>query len=215
MGTQARPLWRTGPALHRRFPACGGGRAHRNLLEFFCPLAEDGEPGRLKGNPGGDAGSSISAIQLRGADIAGADCRTVQLSGDVLDHGGHREVALRVVNILPFLVLKAFALEARDKEKDAYDIVWALNAFGDRGPASAAEAAAVSPIATFGEVMAALGILEDRFSHPEAQGPSNDARFFLGAGYDEGERMRLRRDAQGTVQAFLARWRGIGGAFFS
>lgn len=183
----------------------------RVVLEFFCPVAPDGEPGRLRRNPGGDAGSSISAIQLRGAEIAGADCSTVDLSGEVLDHGGHRTVEIRVVNILPFLVLKAFALETRDKEKDPYDIVWTLKAFGEEGPTSAAEAAAVSPIADRDEVAAALAILEDRFSDPEGQGPSNYARFFLGARDDDDQRMRLRRDAQGTVGTFLARWRSIRG----
>ena len=183
----------------------------RVVLEFFCPVEEAGEPGRLRRSPGGAVGSSISAIQLRGAGLAGADCRTVQLSGEVLDHGGHRDVAIRVVNILPFLVLKAFALETRDKEKDAYDIVWTLNAFGDQGPASAAEAAAESPVAGSAEVTAALEILTDRFRDSRTQGPSNYARFFLGAGGDEEQRMRLRRDAQGTVRAFLARWREVQG----
>jgi len=180
----------------------------RVVLEFFCPVEPDGEPGRLKRNPGGDAGSRISAIQLRGAEIAGADCRTVDLSGEVLDHGGHRTVSIRVVNILPFLVLKAFALETRDKEKDAYDIVWTLNAFGEAGPASAAEAAAESPVADWDEVAAALDVLEDQFGGPEAQGPRNYARFFLGPRDDDDRRMRLRRDAHGTVRTFLSRWRG-------
>ena len=108
------------------------------ILEFFCPVEAEGEPGGLKRNPGGEAGSKISAIQLRGAEIAAADCVTVMLSGEVLDHGGHRDVEVQVANILPFLVLKAFALVTRDKEKDAYDIVWTLQAFGEAGPVSAA-----------------------------------------------------------------------------
>jgi hypothetical protein len=181
----------------------------RVVLEFFCPVEQGGRPGRLKRNPGGEAGSSISAIQLRGAEMAGADCCTVDLSGEILDHGGRREVTIRVVNILPFLVLKAFALETRDKEKDAYDIVWTLNAYGEEGPASAAEAAAGSPIADSAEVAAALDILQHRFSDPESQGPSNYARFFLGAGGDDDERMRLRMHARGTIRAFLARWHAI------
>lgn len=41
----------------------------RVVLEFFCPVEQDGAPGRLKRNPGGEAGSSISAIQLRGAEV--------------------------------------------------------------------------------------------------------------------------------------------------
>lgn len=182
----------------------------RVVLEFFCPVEPAGRPGRLKRNPGGEAGSSLSAIQLRGAGIGGRDCRTRTLSGEVLDHGGHRDVNIQVVNILPFLMLKAFALESRDKEKDAYDIVWTLNAFGEEGPKSAAEAATESPIADHEEVAAAIQILSNRFAGPEAQGPSNYARFFLGGRENaEDERTRLRRDAQGTVQVFMARWTAI------
>ena len=181
----------------------------RVVLEFFCPVEPDGRPGTLRRNPGGETGSSISAIQLRGAEIAAADCAVRTLSGEVLDEGGHRDVEVRVVNVLPFLVLKAFALESRDKEKDAYDIVWTLKAFGDWGPASAADAAAESPIADQDEVLAALEILEHSFSDPLSQGPSNYARFFLGAAGEEEARMRLRRDAQGTIRAFLSRWRSI------
>ncbi len=181
----------------------------RVVLEFFCPVQEGGGPGQLKRNPGGDAGSSISAIQLRGAEMVGADYLTIDLSGEVLEHGGRRDVTIRVANILPILVLKAFALKTRDKEKDAYDIVWTLDAFGEKGPESAAETSARSPIADSEEVAAALEILQDRFSAPESQGPSNYARFFLGARDDADERMRFRRHAQGTVHASLLRWRAI------
>ncbi len=182
------------------------------VLEFFCPVEPGGEPGQLKRNPGGEAGSSVSAIQLRGAEMAAADCTTRVLSGDVLDHGGHRDVEIQVVNILPFLVLKAFALASRDKEKDAYDIVWTLQGFGDAGPGSAAESAARSSIADREEVAEALSILEERFAELDRQGPSNYARFFLGGRDDaEEDRTRLRRDARGTVQAFLSRWKEIRG----
>jgi len=176
------------------------------VLEFFCPVEEGGEAGRLKRNPGGSAGSTVSAIQLRGAELAGADCTTRTLSGDVLDHGGRRDVEVRVVNILPFLVLKAFALETRDKEKDAYDIVWTLDAFGDLGPEDAAEVAADSPIADSEYVAAAMELLAGRFRDLTDQGPSNYARFFIGAANNDDERTRLRRFARDIVQRFLARW---------
>ncbi|MEQ9400101.1 MAG: hypothetical protein RJQ04_13145 [Longimicrobiales bacterium] len=182
------------------------------VLEFFCPVEAGGTPGSLKRNPGGEAGSKISAIQLRGAQIAALDSVTVVLSGEVLDHGGCRDVEVQVTNILPFLVLKAFALVTRDKEKDAYDLVWTLQAFGEAGPLSAAEAAVQSPIGDREEVTEAMAVLEERFAELDRQGPSNYARFFLGGRDDaEDERTRLRRDARGTVQTFLARWKELRG----
>ncbi|MDP2957481.1 MAG: hypothetical protein Q8N53_13740 [Longimicrobiales bacterium] len=184
----------------------------RVILEFFCPVEPEGGPGSLKRNPGGEAGSSVSAIQLRGAEIAATDCAKHTLAGEVLDHGGYREVEVHVANILPFLVLKAFALMTRDKEKDAYDIVWTLQAFGEAGPASAAEAAAGSPVVDREEVAEAMAILEEHFSELSGKGPSNYSRFFLGGRDDaEEERTRLRRDARGTVQVFLARWKELRG----
>jgi hypothetical protein len=104
-------------------------------LEFFCPVG-DGAPGRLKRNPGEGVGSQISAIRMRGAELAAADFIIVHLSGETLDGGGIREnVPVKVANILPMLVLKSLALQERDKDKDAYDIVWTLSAYGG-GPSS-------------------------------------------------------------------------------
>jgi hypothetical protein len=178
----------------------------RVVLEFFCPVESEGEPGRLRRNPGGEAGSKISAIQLKGAELAADDSTIRTLSGEVLDHGGHRDVQVQIANILPFLVLKAFALDTRDNEKDAYDIVWTLQAFGEAGPVSAAEAVAESPVVDRHEVTEAMHILEERFGELNGQGPSNYARFFLGGRDDVDEdRTRLRREARGAVQAFLAR----------
>jgi hypothetical protein len=182
----------------------------RVVMEFFCPVEQGGQPGQLKRNPTGSVGSRISAFQLKGAEIAGADCSLRTLTGAILDHGGHREVEIHVVNILPFLVLKTFALVTRDKEKDAYDIVWTLNAFGSQGPVSAADAAVESPIVNDPLVAEAVELLDQRFSDIEAQGPSNYARFFVGGRDDAGDqRMRLRREAHGTVQEFLRRWREL------
>jgi hypothetical protein len=40
-----------------------------------------------------------------------------------------------VSNLLPFVVLKAFAIDERNKSKDSYDLVWTLNAYKE-GPSS-------------------------------------------------------------------------------
>lgn len=177
----------------------------RVVMEFFCPVEPDGEAGRIRRNPGGEAGASVSAIQLKGAELAGRDCRLHRIECEVVDHGGVRSVEVQVVNLLPFIVLKAFALESRDKEKDAYDLVWTLSAYG-RGPAHAAETAAESPIARESLIDEAIAIFADRFSGVDRQGPSNYARFFLGGRDEPDVRDRHRRFALGTVQGFLRRW---------
>lgn len=97
-------------------------------LEFFCP-SNDGEPGRPERNPHLETGD-VSALRMRGAELAGMDYIVKDLAGDTLDNGGIVTVSVRVANLLPLLALKAFALVGRDKDKDAYDIVWTLNAWG-------------------------------------------------------------------------------------
>jgi hypothetical protein len=172
-------------------------------LEFFC-APEDTLPGRLRRRPHREAGR-LSAFALRGAELAGRDCTAVRLEGDTLDGGGVRSVEVRVANLLPFLALKAFALDGRVKHKDAYDIVWTLNAF-EQGPASAAAYAAGSPVATDPDVSAAIDLLQRHFETLESAGPSLYEHFMSEEGDDDGRRQELRRYAVETVRRFLTAW---------
>jgi peptidoglycan hydrolase-like protein with peptidoglycan-binding domain len=177
----------------------------RVFLEFFCPVG-DGTPGRLLRNPGQNIGSRISAIRTRGAELAYDDYFEVELKGELLDHGGIQEsVKVKVAGLLPFVVLKAFALNERDKPKDSYDIVWTFNAFRD-GPRSAVEEMAKSPVLNRPEVAEAIGYLRNHFQSTEHRGPSQFAIFQLLNADDSDGRERFRRDAHGTVAAFLRHW---------
>ena len=110
----------------------------RVLLEFFCPVGT-GQAGQLLRNPGENIGSKISAVRTRGAELAALDHFEVTLHGELLDHGGIQEAVIaRVGNLLPFVVLKAFAIDERNKSKDSYDIVWTPNAY-KQGPRSCVE----------------------------------------------------------------------------
>lgn len=177
----------------------------RVALEFFCPVG-DGSPGKLRRNPGEGVGSDISAIRTRGAELAALDFISVPLAGDTLDGGGIREnVSVKVANVLPFLVLKSFALSERDKDKDAYDIVWLLNAYRE-GPSSAAEAAKKSPVAGKSEVDQAMTELASLFKTSDHAGPAKYARFEDPHQDDPDEIVRLRRFAYGSVSEFLRIW---------
>lgn len=179
-------------------------------LEFFCPVG-DGEPGKLRRNPGNGVGSRISAIRTRGAELAAEDYVTVELSGDTLDKGGIREaVRIKVANLLPFLVLKSLALQERDKDKDAYDIVWILNAY-QRGPESFAIEARRSRVASRPEVRDAIEALRTTFKTPDHAGAAKYARFQADDSSDTEEESRLRRFAYGTVLQFLRTWDSLEG----
>ena len=176
----------------------------RVLLEFFCPVG-NGQPGQLLRNPAPNVGSRISAIRTRGAELAGLDHFEVKLSGELLDQGGTQEaVVARVANLLPFVVLKSFAIDERNKAKDSYDLVWTLAAY-KQGPQSCVDAIAQSPAIGHQDVPAAINRLRTHFKTPEHRGPSQYAIFELDQP-DEDQRAQLRRFAHGTVGEFCRRW---------
>ncbi|MFQ5744164.1 MAG: hypothetical protein ACE5HV_11320, partial [Acidobacteriota bacterium] len=156
-----------------------------------------------------DVGATISAIGLRGAELTAEDFREVELQGETLDHGGNRSVTVHVTNILPFLVLKSFALDERVKDKDAYDIVWTLAAYSGGGGA-AAVAAKESPVREYHDVIDGIDRLRDHFAEIDAAGASFYARFFGHGDPTDETGIRLRRFARGSVQQFLEEWdRGV------
>ena len=174
------------------------------LLEFFCPGGE-GQPGTILRNPGDGVGSKIGAIRTSGAELAALDSFAVQLDGETLDHGGLREgVFVHVANLLPFIVLKAFALGEREKDKDSYDIVWTFNAYPG-GPEGAVQKMKDSPVREHPEVARAINYLREGFRTIEHNGPSQYARFER-TGDSEEERTNLKRFAHGTVGEFLRHW---------
>lgn len=177
------------------------------LLEFLGPVSEGDEPGRQTSEPIGGTGN-LYALAVRGIELVPRDSVRVELEGATLDHGGRRRVTARVANLLPFLMLKAFAIEERAKFKDSYDIVWSLLAHPE-GPAGVAEVAARSPIAEHDTVAEAIGLLRTHYETIERIGPARFAEFELSRRDREDNedlRQRLRRDAHGAVNRFLDEW---------
>lgn len=103
-----------------------------------------------------------------------------------------------MAGLASWLCLKADALMRRDKPKDAYDIVWTLDALG---PDVAAEQVAASPLfrGPFAEEVTAQlrRLASDQFRDASSVGPEQYATF-LDAPADEGH----RRHALGTVAVF-------------
>jgi hypothetical protein len=135
-------------------------------------------------------------VRTRGAELAALDHFEVTLHGELLDHGGIQEAVIaRVGSLLPFVVLKAFAIDERNKSKDSYDIVWTLNAYRE-GPRSCVERIAESPVINHPDVPVAINHLRTHFRTPEHRGPSQYAIFR--AEYD-------RRRRTGAVAPICAR----------
>jgi hypothetical protein len=177
------------------------------LLEFLCPADEAAHPGRKSNRPIGGSGN-LHALGIRGVELVPRDSVRVPLDGATLDHGGRLKVDVQVANLLPFLMLKAYAHEGRTKLKDAYDVVWTLVAHPD-GPAGAAIAARKSPIVSEPTVKEAIEILRRFYANPDDAGPSRFASFEMErlreTPTDE-RRAELRRYAHGSVRKFLGTW---------
>lgn len=69
----------------------------------------------------------IRARKVRGCDLVFEMPKEIRVEGR-LPNGAHDTVTVRVSSIVPFLVMKGMAMDARIKEKDAWDIYYcALN----------------------------------------------------------------------------------------
>lgn len=170
-------------------------------VEFMCPA--QGRPRlQIEADPVPNTGAELGALRLVGAELVAEDFATRRLSGPDLS-GEPVDVELRVAQILPFLVLKAYALDERQKDKDAYDVVWLLSALGD-DPADVAHIALASPVAGDPSVAAAISRLRAHFSMVDSRGPELYAQTFPTS--DAAKRRVLQHYAFRTVKRFLKAW---------
>jgi len=167
-------------------------------------------PGRLTQGEKIRSGDEIGALRIRGADLAHADPTPVTINIELLGDRGRMDVQVWVANILPFVVLKSFAIRGRGKDKDAFDLIWLLMNWPG-GPDSAARAARLSPVVNRPDVEIGLGYLREAFSDIGQHGCVRYAKFRMSSGqFGDSDETRVRycRDAQGAVHRFLREWDG-------
>ncbi|MFL6161122.1 MAG: hypothetical protein ACJ74U_02740 [Jatrophihabitantaceae bacterium] len=151
-------------------------------------------------------GSNLGAFNVRGAQLATQDYVEHGIEGERLNNGGLSRVVLRVVNVLPYVVLKINAFQDRHENKDAYDLVFTLANFGD-DPSDAGRSAATSPVAGFDQVGAAMTLMAERFKSATHDGPAAYANFLAVTGEDQ-ELARFRQEAFTVVRQSLEAFRG-------
>lgn len=117
----------------------------------------------------------LRVIEADGGDLALRELVEVTLAGAMPD-GRHNEVVLQVASIPALLVMKGYALNGRDKKKDAYDIYYVVRQFAG-GPAALAEAC--RPLLANPDAMKGFRFIADKFKSPTGFGPST-VRLFLG-----------------------------------
>jgi hypothetical protein len=192
------------------------------VLEFLAPadgvVTRVGEraPGRIALGAPTREGDRIGALRMRGAGLALRDAVPKQIVIDLVAppgeaEGGVARVTVWTANVLPFIALKSFAVQGREKDKDCFDLVWLMNHWRG-GPAAAAAAARQSPVADDPEVAAALDLLAFNFADPEREGCARYARFSLGkqAVRGSGAWVRHARDAREATREFLDAWNARG-----
>jgi Nucleotidyl transferase AbiEii toxin, Type IV TA system len=172
----------------------------RLQVEFLCPVRDRagrpekpaaGTPAEANIGPSGE----ITALAVGYGHLVPGD--TVVVERRVPTSRGMLGYEFPVAGLASWLCLKADAIMRRDKPKDAYDVVWLIDAIG---PAEAAARIAESPLLGGDLAADVLGQLtrltSDQFHDTDAAGPGMYASF-LAASSGDAE----RRHAHGTVAA--------------
>ena len=136
---------------------------------------------------------------LHGIDIAFEVYEEITIEGSMPD-GTHNIVRARIVRPEAFVLLKAFALAERAKEKDAYDIAFVLHNYD---PSLAALAASLTPLALDGLGAEAYQILTEKFAKLDSVGPLWAARVAEENGQDRDQAQQSAfQDAQELFDEF-------------
>ena len=162
----------------------------RVTVDFLIPpTGPASRPGKLQ-----SLEKDFAAIVTPALPLAFRDSVFVCVD-DTTTKGERAQRNIRVCGPAAFVVLKAHALRLRGENKDAYDLVYVLQNFGDHVGEVAAR---FRNIAGEAEAQAALAFLAEDFASPEHVGPKRRARFLTGR-----DDPVLQADAYGLVAAFL------------
>ncbi len=145
----------------------------------------------------------VAGLRVQGANGGEIPLKShvrLEIEG-VMPDGRPNRVELLVASIPAFLVMKGYALDGRDKAKDAYDIYFCVRNFAG-GPTELAKASRpllTSPVAREGFLKIAA-----KFRSDEDYGPHTVSRF-LGesGGFNGMTAAQMRTDAYRQVRAWL------------
>lgn len=175
-------------------------------VEFFCPAGAGRQAGRMHRPPAGPGkqtlGGRLTALALDAGELLVAERRVARQTVSLPAGGGVIDFDFPVTGPAGFLAAKVSALGDRDKPKDAYDIVWLLDAWPGGPEALAREidlgmaAAWPEPVRRMRQQLAAA------FATEEHHGPRAYANF-LATNATPDERAALALHAYGAVQVFL------------
>ncbi len=131
----------------------------------------------------------IRARKARGSDLAFDLNKEVEIEAQ-LPQGGKDKVRCKISTSVPFIVMKAMAMAARLKEKDAYDIYYCLTHHPGELDALIHE---FLPLINHKLVLEGLVNIAEKFESPNHIGPKHVADFL--EIIDSEEKERVQRDA--------------------
>lgn len=177
-----------------------GGEQHLVTVEFFCAPVADIRPGTLY-RPAGDVTKGLSAMTVRMGALIDRDLVEVELTV-TLPNGTSVALPIRVTAPASYLASKADALARRDKNKDAYDIVWLCEAWPG-GQEALARVITTSPV--FGDplLVEAFDTLSVQFADLDSLGSRAYAVFIEPRGHTDFDTSARR--ASGAVRALVER----------
>jgi hypothetical protein len=159
------------------------------FFQFFKNVTVDGEQievrvDLLAGEYGGGVlgghqqpvQQGLDALKVRGADLFGhpAIKPTFRKLEGALPDGRIDRQQVQITGIVPFVVMKAAALQGRQKDKDSFDVVFVI----DHYPGGIGKMAqAFVPLREHGLVQECLATLEDKFASVAHRGPVEFGRF--------------------------------------
>lgn len=138
-----------------------------------------------------------SAVKVRGCDLAFELNVEVNVSGH-LPSGAEVTRTVKVADMVAFLTMKGCALVGRNKQKDAYDIVYCLKHYQESGRDIKED---FKNWVDNKLVREGLGYIAKEFSSENGRGPTMVADFEDTD--DPEERELIKRDAFERVRAFL------------
>ena len=162
----------------------------RVTVDFLIPPTQDEDKGGKLRN----LESDFAAIIVPGLKLAFEDRRKVTLEGKTIRNESASR-ALWVCEAGAFIVLKSLAFRGRGENKDAYDLIYILQNYGE-GITSVYER--LKPLLHEDDTQSALTILEADFTNIDSVGIKRMAEF-LGDPEDE----EIRADASGLVSGLL------------
>ena len=180
--------------LKRQVPSTDGGPPINVIVDFLMP--RDAE--LTKNIP--PILSDFAVQKADGADLALRFYQMVAVEG-AMPGGGQNCVEIAVASIPALLAMKGYAINGRDKQKDAYDIYYCIRNY-EGGPAALAKEC--QPILAEEKGRLGYQYIDQKFRHVDDYGPHCVRKFLSNTQISQGRTgEEWQQDAFGQVEAWL------------